>query len=240
MQYIISAIVLLLVTGIFLLLKKFKADSINKFEKIVSLCFVAIFVIRYLSFRNLQTIRDYFIVFESFGGYQNEYLNFIGNICNWFEITAAIFIFLRPFFRFKTSIWYVKYFSISTYLVCFIALYPMISMVQGNYGMSFMSILLAIEVGAGLGISIHYHLKDLHHHISGHSYVEVGIAVTFFNLATMPIYMPSFFFAQPNLKRLFELFENIESCDDIFNKSPLPSFRKILTQKTVFKSGYYN
>ena len=200
MQYIISAIVLLLVTGIFLLLNKFKADSINKFEKIVSLCFVAIFVVRYLSFRNLQTIRDYFIVFESFGGYQNGFLNFIGNICNWFEITAAIFIFLRPFFRFKTSIWYVKYFSISTYLVCFIALYPMISMIQGNYGMSFMSILLAIEVGAGLGISIHYCLKDLHHHISGHSYAEVGIAVAFFNLATMPIYMPSFFFGLGNIE----------------------------------------
>ena len=192
MQYIIGAIVLILVTGLFLLLKKFKANSIDKFEKIISLCFAAIFVIRYFAFKNLQIIEEYYVVFESFGGYQNHFLNFVGNICNWFEITAAIFIFLRPFFKFKTSIWYVKYFSITTYLVCFIALYPMISMIQGNYEMSFMSVLLAIEVGAGLAISIYYHLKDLHHHISKHSYIEVGLAATFFNFATMPVYIPYF------------------------------------------------
>ena len=199
MQYIISAAVLVLVTGIFFLLKKFKGYSIDKYEKIISLCFVAIFVVRYFAFRNLQTIKAYYVVFESYGGYQNTFLNWLGNTCNWLEITAAIFIFLRPFFKFKTSIWYVKYFSITTYLVCFASLYPMISMIQGNYEMSFMSVMLAVEVGAGLGISIYYHLKDLHHHISRHSYVEVGIAAAFINFATMPVYMPYFLFGLGNI-----------------------------------------
>ena len=181
------------------MLKRFKGYSIDLFEKIISLCFAGLFVVRFFAFRNLQTYKEYYVVFESFGGYQNGFLNFIGNICGWFEITAAIFIFLRPFFQFKTSIWYVKYFSITVYIICFAALLPMVSMIQGSYDMSFISVSLAIEVGAGLAISIYYHLKDLHQHISKHSYIEVGIAATFFNLATMPIYIPYFLFGVGNI-----------------------------------------
>ena len=194
MLYLISALAGVLVTGIFHLLKRFKGYSTDKFEKIISLCFALIFVVRFFVFKNLQTNDEYYVVFESFGGYQNGFLNFIGNICGWFEITAAIFIFLRPFFQFKTSIWYVKYFSITVYLVCFIGILPMVSMIQGTYDITFVSVMVAVEVGAGLAISIYYHLKDLHHHISKHSYVEVGLAATFFNLATMPIYIPYFLF----------------------------------------------
>lgn len=182
-----------------LLFKKYLNNSTELIEKIFSLCFVAIFLIRFFSFRNLQTRDEYFTVFESFGGYQSKGLNFIGNICLWFETTAAIFIFLRPFFKFKTSIWYVKYFSISTYLVSFASLLPMVSMIQGTYDFSFVGIFLAIEVGMGLAISVYYHLKDLKHHISKHSYVEVGISAAITNLATMPVFIPSFLFGLGNI-----------------------------------------
>ena len=199
MQYLIAALTLILVTGVFHLLKRFKSSSTDLFEKIISLCFAGLFVFRFFTFRNLQTYEAYYVVFESFGGYQNGFLNFIGNICGWLEITAAIFIFLRPFFQFKTSIWYVKYFSITVYLISFVSLLPMVSMIQGTYDISLVSVMLAIEVGAGLAISIYYHLKDLHHHISKHSYVEVGLAATFFNFATMPIYIPYFLFGLGNI-----------------------------------------
>ena len=93
MLYLISALAGVLVTGIFHLLKRFKGYSTDKFEKIISLCFALIFVVRFFVFKNLQVNKEYYVVFESFGGYQNGFLNFIGNICGWFEITAAIFIF---------------------------------------------------------------------------------------------------------------------------------------------------
>lgn len=199
MFYIVIFAALILVFGAFYLLTKYKKDSTELIEKIFSLVFAAIFLVRYFSFRNLQTISDYYSVFESFGGYQNPFLNTIGNLCLWFEITAAIFIFLRPFFKFKTSIWYVKYFSITTYLICLIAFLPMLSMIQGTYNFSFTGVMLAIEVGSGLAISIYYHLKDLKRHISKHSYVEVGVAAALINFATMPNYIPYFFFGLGNV-----------------------------------------
>ena len=199
MLYLISIASLILVFGALCILRRYKNNSSEIIEKIFSLAFAAIFLIRYFSIRNLQTISDYYTVFESFGGYQKPFLNSVGNICLWFEITAAIFIFLRPFFKFKTSIWYVKYFSTITYIVCFICLLPMLSMIQGSYNVSFTGVMLAIELGAGLAISIYYHLKDLRHHISKHSYVEVGVAAALVNFATMPNYIPYFVFGLGNI-----------------------------------------
>ena len=203
MLYAFLLIAFVVVGGVLFVLKKYNSFSSEKFEKIISLIFAALFVVRYLSFRNIQTISEYYGVFSLtvpiLGDPVYTFYGVVGNLCLWFEITAAIFIFLRPFFKFKTSIWYVKYFSLTVYIFSAAALLPMVFMTQGSFDFSFTGVLLAIEIGSGLAISLYYHLKDLKHHISKHSYVEVGIAATFINFATMPIYIPCFFFGLGNI-----------------------------------------
>ncbi|MCQ2087850.1 MAG: YwaF family protein [Bacilli bacterium] len=199
MLYIFVLASIAIFTGLYFLSKKFWSDKRHLIEKICSLVFAGIFLIRFFSVRNIQTLSEYFDTFALLGGYQNKFLNLVGNLLGWVEITAAIFLMLRPFFRFKTSVWYVKYFSSVVFALCLIGIYPMLSMIQGSYDLTFTGAMLGIEIGTGFALCLYYFLTGLKRHISKHSYPEVALTATFINFATMQCFIPYFFFGLGNI-----------------------------------------
>ena len=199
MLYLFVFATIALFTGLYFLAKRVWPNQHHAVEKTCSLIFAAFFLIRFFSTRNIQTIDWHYATFEHFGGFQNGFLNFVGNMLLWLETTAAMFLILRPFFRFKTSIWYTKYFAFIIFSLSLVGIYPMLSMIQGSYDFTFTGVMLAIEVGTGFALCLYYFLTGLKKHISKHSYVEVGVATVLINFATMPSFIPYFFFGLGNV-----------------------------------------
>ena len=125
---------------------------------------------------------------------KDGFLNFAGNICIWLEITAALMVLLRPWARFKTAKFYVKCIALPILFVSAIALYPMLHMMQGHDDWSLLTVMLPIEIGGLLSLSLYYLAKDYKVRISKHSYAEVATFSVFINIATMQPYMLSFLF----------------------------------------------
>ena len=178
--------------GSIMLIKKFLPE--NKVKLIVERIFIfvlmAIFAVRFMSYYDVQ----YYVTFRIANGPMNPFFNLIGNLCLWFEVTAALMIFLRPWSHFKTAKFYVKWIAFPILTVCAIALNPMIQMMQGIEDLSLMAILLPIEIGGLLAVAAYYFIKDFKVKISKHSYTEVAVFSTLINFATMPCFMPAFFF----------------------------------------------
>ena len=94
--------------GIFLVHRFFKDKEKLIVERIFVFVLMAIFAVRYMCYHDVQFESSNYDSFASFGGPMNGFLNTIGNLCLWFEITAALMVFLRPFSGFKTAKFYVK------------------------------------------------------------------------------------------------------------------------------------
>jgi len=117
----------------------------------------------------------------------------LGNILFWLEITAVLFLLLRPFFNFKTAIWYGKYIPLGIFLLSFIGL-PFFAH-QLELSSSFaVSVIYAVEVGYGLAISIYHHLNDRGKRCDKSSYLEIILVSIFINIVTMPVNFISQFF----------------------------------------------
>ena len=180
--------------GAILLIKKFLPKEKVKLivERIFIFVLIGIFAVRFMSYYDIQ----YYVSYALFGGPMNVFFNLIGNLCLWLETTAALMIFLRPWAHFKTAKFYVKWIAFPILVTCAIALNPMIQMMQGGQDLSVAAILTSIEIGGLLAIALYYFLKDFKVKISRHSYTEVAIFSVLINFATMPCFMPSFFFGQ--------------------------------------------
>ena len=163
-------------------------------ERIFVYVLIAIFAVRYMCYHDVQFDSANYNEFASFGGPMNGFLNTIGNLCIWFEITAALMVLLRPWAGFKTAKFYVKCIATPVLLVCAVALYPMLNMMQGHDNWSVLTVMLPIEVGGLLSLCIFYWAKDYKVKISKHSYTEVATFSVFINLATMPPFIPLSFF----------------------------------------------
>lgn len=64
---------------------------------------------------------------------------------------------------------------------------------------SVLSILFPIEIGGLLALSVYYAITDWKVKISKHSYCEVAVCSVLANIATMPSYIPMFFFGPGNI-----------------------------------------
>ena len=159
-------------------------------ERILIYVLIAIFVVRFMCYYDIQ----YDVSYASFGGPMNPFLNTIGNLCLWLETTAALMIFLRPWSHFKTAKFYVKCIALPILAVSAIALNPMIQMMQGTTEFSTLAVMLPIEIGGLLSIGLYYLEKDREIKISKHSYAEAAVFSVLINFATMPCFMPAFFF----------------------------------------------
>ena len=180
--------------GIFLVHRLFPNKEKLVVERILVFVLIAIFAVRYMCYHDVQFDSSNYDTFAFFGGPMNGFLNTVGNLCIWFEITAALMVLLRPFSGFKTAKFYVKFIAAPVLLVSAISLYPMLNMMQGHDNWSVLTVMLPIEFGGLLSLTAYYWAKDYKVRISKHSYTEVATFSVFINLATMPPFIPLFFF----------------------------------------------
>ena len=167
MYYLILAVSLLIFLGTVLLVH-YKFPKLQKLivERIMVFVLIAIFVVRFMSYNDVQFMDANFAIYGFFGGPMNGFLNTVGNLSMWFEITAMLMVLLRPWSYFKTAKFYTKYIALPILVVAAISLHPMIMMMQGDNHTSVLSIMLPIEIGGLLSLAIFYLAKDYKEFIS--------------------------------------------------------------------------
>ena len=195
MYYLIFALALIVFLGTILLVHyKFPKYEKLIIERIMIFALIAIFAVRFMSYHDVQFESANYSSFSFFGGPMNGFLNTIGNLCLWLEVTAALMVFLKPWSHFKTASFYVKCIALPILTVTAISLYPTLMMMQGNDSWSLLTIMLPIEVGGLLSVALYYLARDYKVRISKHSYAEVALFSTIINLFTMPCFIPNFLF----------------------------------------------
>ncbi len=159
MYYLISAGVLLVFAGLaFALRKNEKFNSSTLVEKVLALIFVAIFFARYYSYIE-YTISNVI-------GIENSPL---GKFNTWVTIitvglsqTAFCLSVLTPFFKSKFTQTLTKYFCLPAYLLATIMMPSVKTLLMGpeypEFGFS--AVMLAIENGFGLFLSVFAWIKD--------------------------------------------------------------------------------
>ena len=200
LMYVVLAITLL-VGGLVILLMNFNFPKAKHIvcERVMVFLLMAVFAVRYIGFQDIHVYSENYAWLSNFGGPLTPFLNTVGNVAIWAELSAILIVMMRPFFGFKTAKWMVKYLATPILGVCTICLIPMLFLLQGHGGYSLLFFMLPIEIGLALSICIHYWIKDHKIHISKHSYPEVAMFATLIHFATMPSYMPSFFFGLGNI-----------------------------------------
>ena len=195
MYYLIFALALLVFLGtIFLIHYKFPKQQKLIVERIMVFVLMAIFAVRFMSYNDVQFQSENFDFYAHFGGPMNGFLNTIGNLCLWLEVTAALMVFLKPWSHFKTASFYVKFIALPILFVTAISLKPTIVMMQGNDSWSVLTTTLPIEVAGLLALALYYLAKDYKVKLSKHSYAEVAVFSVFINFFTMPCFIPNFIF----------------------------------------------
>ena len=202
MYYLFLAIAFFAFLGLTLLVQyKFPKYEKLIIERIAIFVLMAVFAVRFMSYNDVQFNSANYDMFAHLGGPMSKPANLVGNLCLWFEVTAALMVFLRPWSHFKTASFYVKCIALPILFVSAIAVYPTIMMMQGNSNTSVLSILYPIEVGGLLAIALYYLVRDANIKISKHSYPEVAVFSVVINFFTMPCFMPNFFFGPGLLGR---------------------------------------
>ena len=196
MYYLILLASIVLFYGTIRLVKAFLSKEKAKIiiERVMVFVLMAIFVVRFMSFKDVQFKNENYSFFGNFGGPMNPFFNLVGNLCAWLEVTAALMVFLRPWSHFKTAKFYVKFIALPILTVSAISLYPMLNMLQGNDSWSVLTVMFPIEIGGLLSLAGYFLEKDWNVKISKHSRLEVALFSVLCNIATMPCFIPNFFF----------------------------------------------
>ena len=163
-------------------------------ERIIPFILIAVVIVRFMSYNDVQFNSYTYEYYSRFGGPMNPFLNAIGNFSIWFETTALLLVLIRPWTNFKTAKFYVKFIALPVLTVSAISLNPMLTMMQGHANWSALSVLLPVEIGGLLSLSLYYLAKDYKIKISKHSYAEVSVFSTLINFATMPCFIPNAIF----------------------------------------------
>ena len=189
-----------LFTGAEFLIHKFLKNKEHLIiERILIFVLIAVFTIRYLCAEDFAINESSKMNVAFFGGFMNNgFLNFLGFMAIWLELTGIVFLFLRPFTPIKTAMWYTKCIAGPFILFASLASYPMVYTLQGDGSVGLRSILLSIELGLSLALVLFYWAKDYKIRLSKHSYGEVITISILANLFTVPIYLPMYFFGLGN------------------------------------------
>ena len=175
-------------------------------ERIIPFVLIAIVAVRFMSYNDVQFVTANYSFFSHFGGYQNGFLNTVGNLCIWFETSALILLLCRPWVGFKTAKFYVKFIALPILFVSAIAINPTLHMMQGHDHWSVLTVMYPIEVGGLLSLAVFYLAKDYKVKLSKHSYAEVAVFSVLIHLATMPVFIPNFLFGMgPMAKYPYDL-----------------------------------
>ena len=192
--YLIACISFVGLFGIMMAIRYFLPDYekiINK--RVIPFMLMGLFFVRFICYQCPQLVEYNFSDWSFYHGPMNGFLNTIGQLDIWFEITAVLFLLMRPFFGFKTAKWYVKFISLPVLFVCFISLYPMLVTMQGNANKGVLFTLLPIEIGMMLGCALYYFIRDFKVKINKHSYLEVALTVIGLSFFTIQPFTPMYF-----------------------------------------------
>ena len=168
--------------------------------KIFPLILIVMFFFTFMCYKDpkMESANQTAEIYALYKGPMNGFLNTIGILAIWTWITASIILFLRPGVNFKTAKWYTKFISLPMLTFTSISLYPMFVMMQGNNKVSTLFFALPITMAALVSYSIYFYITDWNIRISKHSYAEVAVFGSLINFATMPPYVPFFFFGPGN------------------------------------------
>ncbi len=196
MIYLIAFVSLTLTFGLTFIVNKYCSTKVEKIinRRVLPIILSLLFAARFVCYHCPQIEQSALSEWSLYRGPMNGFLNTVGQLAIWLEITAMILLLCRPWFGFKTIKWYTKYIASSIFFTCFIALYPMFVTMQGNDSFSVLYILLPIEIGASLAYCVYFIIRDWKIKISRHSYLEAALTPIALSFFTLQPFTPMFFF----------------------------------------------
>ena len=207
MLYLIAGISFVVFGGLLFGLRYVKKVNYDLLRKILTLVVVAVFIVRYMSFREMQLMNKYeldnlaaqlgtYLDFTKAGGGPSQYIsdNQFGNIAIWFEIAAFLFICLEPFFDSKAVKFISMYCAAPLFIISFIGMPYMYMMMRGITTICLTYVLFGIEMGALLGLLamnwfINWKTKFYHPTI-----IKGLIAAVVILIFSVPTYLPASLF----------------------------------------------
>ena len=169
-------------------------------ERVLIALAIGLFFVRFMCYDDIQVYGGW-RSFMHVGGPQGTFLSLMGELCIWLIIPANILLFMRAFSKEKTASWFVKFISLPIILISIICLYPMtINMIGVNNtafsDMKLVEIMLPIELGATLALSVYYFVKDWKVRIGKPEYVYVGVVSSVGSIFAIPPFLPMFLFGE--------------------------------------------
>lgn len=193
--YAIAAASLVLLGGLLFILKKVKKINYSLVRKILTLIVVLVFVVRYMSYKELQLSNTYDFTIAG-AGPSSKGLNILGNIGIWFEIIAFLMIVLEPFFDSKVTKFISMYVGSPLILICFAIMPFSFLMMRGNYDITLTFILYGIEIGGLLALAATKWLFEWNTKFYRPTIVKGLLATIGFFIACIPTFLPQGLFGQ--------------------------------------------
>jgi len=167
-------------------------------ERILIGISIAIFAVRFMCYDDIQCGSSW-TQYQHLNVNQGSFNAAISELCIWLIVVANIFIYMRAFFTQKSAVWFVKFISLPVLVVSLIFLNPMLINLIGSTTnvvseMKLVEIMLPIEIGASLGLSVYFFIKDFKTKISKHERMYVGLLASLGSLFAIPPYLPMFLF----------------------------------------------
>ncbi len=174
----------------FLLPKKEKLINL----RILPILLIVLFACRTYFYRGPQMNIARYAEWSSFGGPMNPFLNTVGQVGIWFEITAVLLVLMRAFFAFPSARWYAKWISPIVLFFCAIAAYPILVTMQGSDSQTAIYYLLPLELGGMLAYAIYFFIVDFKFKLDKKYWLRASWTILFLNLFSFQPFTLCFFF----------------------------------------------
>lgn len=178
--------------------KKFKINY-ELLRKIIAVVVVAVFAVRYMSFREIQLMAEWERPFDfrpAGAGPMSYSLNQFGNVCIWFEIAAFLMIVLEPFFDSKAVKFISLYCATPLIVISAIGMPAMLMMMKNSLDVCLTFILFGIEVGGLLAINAINWTFNWKTMFYWPTIVKGIIAALLIVIFSLPTYVPQSLFGQ--------------------------------------------
>ncbi len=187
--FAISAVIFTLLSG-----RKLKLNT-QTFFKALALAVAGVFFLRYMSGEDALADVNFWSTIPALDTKAKVVLGFIQV---WLSYAAVMLIVLAPFFEFKILPALVAFFALPIFLLNFVFLTNHAHAVIGGDafgGVNFRSLMLAIETGLGLGLSISYVIKRRKSvPVKGKALIYFALAVIGMILSNIQSYFPRLMF----------------------------------------------
>ncbi len=195
MLYGLVAISFVLILGLALSVHFFlpkREKLIN--HRILPIALIVLFACRTYFYKGPQMIIANYAKWAWFNGPMNPFLNTVGQVGIWFEITAVLLVLMRAFFDFPSASWYAKWVSPIILFLCCIAAYPILVTMQGSDAQSTVYYFLPLELGAMFAYSLYFFIVDFRFKLDKKYWLRASWTIAFLNIFAVQPFTPAFFF----------------------------------------------